>query len=107
MRQWLGTAEPLAQSRYDNWNTHIQCTHKNVKLISALICSDPIDHTPEQALTFIQECISANSDRPLRGPFLAHLELIKQLQGSAETPERSYGRSKSHFRAPNKREYCR
>ena len=55
--------------------------------------SDSVDHTPELALSFIQESVKVNEDRPMRGPFLAHLELIKQVQVSTEQPERSLGMS--------------
>ena len=44
------------------------------------------------AQTFIQETIDNCSDRPIRGPYLAQLELIKQLQSSTDKPQRNYGR---------------
>ena len=55
--------------------------------------SDRVDHTPELALSFIQESVTDSENRPQRGPFLAHLELIKQIQVSTEQPERSLGMS--------------
>ena len=64
-----------------------------VKLLFISFFSDSVDHTPELALSFIQESVKVNEDRPMRGPFLAHLELIKQVQVSTEQPERSLGMS--------------
>ena len=57
-----------------------------------MFCSDAVDHTPEKAQSFIQEAVDSNTDRPIRGPYLAQLELIKQLQVSIEEPQRDYGR---------------
>ena len=56
------------------------------------VFSDEVDHTPEAAQGFIQEAVDSNTDRPIRGPYLAQLELIKQLQVSIAEPQRDYGR---------------
>ncbi|XP_061459382.1 N-alpha-acetyltransferase 25, NatB auxiliary subunit isoform X2 [Rhineura floridana] len=52
-----------------------------------------VHHRTEQAMTFIKQRImqEANSARPLRGPFLAQLELIRRLRHRGSSEEHKLG----------------
>ncbi|KAL4223710.1 N-alpha-acetyltransferase 25 [Mactra antiquata] len=51
-----------------------------------------VDYTGEKALSFIKECQEKDKgSRQERGPYLAHLELIKQAQKTICDPCRIYG----------------
>ncbi|XP_077164926.1 N-alpha-acetyltransferase 25, NatB auxiliary subunit isoform X1 [Paroedura picta] len=52
-----------------------------------------VHHSVEQAVTFVEQRIlkEANSSRPLRGPYLAQLELIRRLRHRGCNEERKLG----------------
>lgn len=49
--------------------------------ICSSLAKEPVDHTVDQALTFIQDQLDKMvvEPRPIRGPHLAKLELLKCL----------------------------
>ena len=51
-------------------------------------------HTTEQAVAFVEQRIAeeASSTRPLRGPYLAQLELIRRLSSRGCSEEHTFGK---------------
>ncbi|KAL3858112.1 hypothetical protein ACJMK2_012723 [Sinanodonta woodiana] len=80
----------------DQWNYWQEYVKATVELCEKPCPEDErnedIDCTEEKAIIFINNCVkSCKDDRPLRGPYLAQLELIRQAQNRRNEPDRRFG----------------
>ena len=60
---------------------------------------NPVDNSVEKAVLFLQQQIdgSTKAERPMRGPYLAQLELMKRLKEQANPEVEKLGMEKTIF----------